>query len=80
MIEDRPYQADILAEFMRTTARYKRIILVAPTGAGKTVIAAEIIKDYVRRHKTALVIAHRREVIRQTKAKLHDLDYLHFKI
>jgi superfamily II DNA or RNA helicase len=38
-------QLDIVAECMRTTAQFKRIILVAPTGAGKTVIAVAIIKD-----------------------------------
>jgi superfamily II DNA or RNA helicase len=73
MIEDRPYQTDIIAEFHRTTARFKRIILVAPTAAGKTVIAAAIIKDFVKRRQEVLVLAHRREIIGQTSKKLRDL-------
>jgi superfamily II DNA or RNA helicase len=40
---------------------------VAPTGAGKTVIAAAIIAGAARR---VLVIAHRREIVNQTSDKL----------
>jgi superfamily II DNA or RNA helicase len=73
MIEDRPYQRDVIDEFKRTTAAFKRIIIVAPTGAGKTVIAPAIIKDYVSQRKEVLVLAHRREIVRQTVKKLRDL-------
>ena len=38
--ELRPYQSEIIAEFDRTRQSRRRIILVAPTGSGKTVIAA----------------------------------------
>jgi superfamily II DNA or RNA helicase len=72
MIEDRQYQTDVIAEFHRTTAHFKRIILVAPTGSGKTVIASAIIKDYVKRHKTVLVLCHRGEIVNQTVAKLRE--------
>jgi DNA repair protein RadD len=70
MIEDRPYQTEIVAEFHRTTAEFKRIILVAPTGSGKTVIASSIIKDYTARYRAVLVLAHRREIIGQTADEL----------
>jgi DNA repair protein RadD len=73
MIENRRYQTDVIAEFHRTTAQFKRIIIVAPTGSGKTVIGGAITKDYVARHKTVLVLAHRREIVRQTVKKLRDL-------
>jgi DNA repair protein RadD len=69
--ELRPYQRDVIAEFDRTREHTRRIILVAPTGAGKTVIGAEIIRSFVRRAKSVLVLAHRREIIAQTSAKLH---------
>ena len=40
----RPYQTDISAEFERLVAQgERRILMVAPTGSGKTVIAAAII-------------------------------------
>jgi DNA repair protein RadD len=67
----RCYQSNIIAKFHETVARgVKRILLVAPTGAGKTVIACDIINGYVRRYKSVLMIAHRREIITQTSAKL----------
>jgi DNA repair protein RadD len=62
----RPYQEKIVAE----TAAYHRPIIVAPTGSGKTVIAAEIIRR--AEHKHVLYLAHRRELIHQGQAKLRD--------
>jgi DNA repair protein RadD len=41
----RPYQDDVVDEVERTiTAGERRIIIVAPTGAGKTIIAAALIR------------------------------------
>ena len=48
MIEDRAYQTKTVAKFHETTPDFKRIILVAPTGSGKTLMAAKIINDYVK--------------------------------
>jgi DNA repair protein RadD len=73
MTELRPYQTDIVAEYERTIeAGRKRIMLVAPTGSGKTIVAAEIIKRVVERHQSVLVLAHRREIITHTSRKLTD--------
>src|SRR5215468_9952904 len=64
----RPYQTDITAEFERHVERGDRsILLVAPTGSGKTVIASAIIAGSDRR---VLVVAHRREIVNQTSEKL----------
>ena len=68
----RPYQTDIVAEFERVIAAGKRrILLVAPTASGKTIIAGEIIQHYMRRYRPVLVLAHRLEIITQTSVKLH---------
>jgi superfamily II DNA or RNA helicase len=64
----RPYQIDITAEFERHVERGDRsILLVAPTGSGKTVIASAIIAGTARR---VLMVAHRREIVNQTSDKL----------
>jgi superfamily II DNA or RNA helicase len=58
----------------------RRILLVAPTGAGKTVIAAAIIAAVLEdkgETKHVLFLAHRRELILQTSRKLYDLDIDH---
>jgi superfamily II DNA or RNA helicase len=45
----RPYQADVIARIDAKIAEgFRRILLVAPTGAGKTVIAAAIIAATVQ--------------------------------
>jgi superfamily II DNA or RNA helicase len=68
----RPYQADVVTEIERVIeAGRGRIVLVAPTGSGKTVIAAELIHRARERRWSVLVLAHRREIITQTSQKLH---------
>jgi DNA repair protein RadD len=69
--ELRPYQVDVLAEVDRTvTAGQRRILLVAPTGSDKTIIAGRIIKNAVDRGQRVLIFAHRREIVGQTSDKL----------
>lgn len=73
MIALRPYQHDVLGDVGQVIAAGKRrIIVVAPTGAGKTVIGAEIINTAVSSGQRVLVVAHTREIIRQTSRKLFD--------
>jgi superfamily II DNA or RNA helicase len=68
MVELRPYQHDAVADFDAAVERgQRRLIMVAPTGAGKTLIAAAIIAKF---NKSVLVLAHRREIITQTSEKL----------
>src|SRR3984893_17573898 len=70
----RPYQVEIIAAFERTVAAgQRRVIMVMPTGAGKTVVAAEI----ARKHQRVLFLAHRREIVSQTCQKLFDVDLDH---
>lgn len=45
----------------------RRVLLVLPTGAGKTVVAAEIVRRCARR---AVFLAHRRELVKQAFCKL----------
>jgi superfamily II DNA or RNA helicase len=52
---------------------YKSILLFAPTGAGKTLMSANIIADYLHKGKTVLFLVHRIPLIKQT---LNTLDAL----
>jgi DNA repair protein RadD len=78
MTDLRPYQHNVIADFERERAAGKRrIITVAPTASGKTVIGAAIIKQHVADYQNVLVLAHRREIIGQTSRKLHDQGIAH---
>jgi DNA repair protein RadD len=66
----RDYQerdADRLREAMRSA---KRVLYVAPTGSGKTVLFAHIAEGAAAKGKRVLVLLHRIELVRQTVAKL----------
>lgn len=49
----------------------KSVLIIAPTGSGKTVMASDIIRSAVERGSRTLFLAHRRELIRQTADKLY---------
>jgi superfamily II DNA or RNA helicase len=73
MIELRPYQDTIVTAFeQKVIDGIRRIIIAAPTGSGKTLIASEIIKRYVTAFKNILCIAHRNELLTQARDKLKD--------
>jgi DNA repair protein RadD len=74
----RPYQTDVVDQIEHAIATGERhILLVAPTGSGKTIIGAEVIADYTRRYRPVLVLAHRKEIITQTSKKLLASDIRH---
>ena len=68
----RPYQIDVVIRVeSRVAAGQRRALVVLPTGGGKTILAAKIIGDHVKRGERVLVLAHRRELISQASSKLH---------
>lgn len=75
MIEDRAYQERALAETRAAFARGRRaVLLVAPTGAGKTTIAGMIAQGAVAKGTRVAFIAHRRELIQQAAARFRAFD------
>lgn len=64
----RPYQANAVRELSKAFCEQQRVVAVAPTGSGKTVIAvAFILKSG---HRRVLWVAHRIELLRQAVAQL----------
>src|SRR5258708_22534267 len=65
------FQAAAIARLDHVLARgVRKILLQAPTGAGKTVIAAEVTRRAVAEGLRVLFLAPRRELIRQASGKL----------
>lgn len=81
MIQFRPYQERAI-QISRTkiAAGIRRILLNAPTGAGKTCIAAGIVLFAIAKGKRVLFLAHRRELIEQTVDKLVAAGVLNFGV
>lgn len=55
---------------VRGEARGPRVLLVLPTGAGKTATASVLIARTVARAKTVLFLAHRQEIVNDTVARV----------
>lgn len=67
-----PYQQKAVEDLRFSLAQgHKRVLLQAPTGSGKTVIASQIIQKALSKNKKVWVIAHRRELLFQAAEKLN---------
>lgn len=71
MITLREYQIEAVKQARACFRNGRRaILLVAPTGSGKTVVASHVVESSVSKGNRVLFIAHRRELISQTVDKL----------
>lgn len=68
----RPYQQDAIERTRQALRRTRRVVLMSPTGAGKTTIACAMIQGCVERGSRAVFLAHRRELIFQARDRLFD--------
>jgi DNA repair protein RadD len=68
----RDYQIEVITKFdAEVAAGRRRVLLVAPTASGKTVVAGAIIGNAASTGRRILFLAHRRELIQQASRKLH---------
>src|SRR5262245_66606008 len=77
MIRLPPFKRKAIDQIEQELEGSRKVLLVAPTGAGKTVIVSEIIKRAVAKYRIVLFLAHRREIIQQTSAKLRANEVRH---
>lgn len=67
----RDYQQKIVGDCYRSIRQgHRKILLFAPTGAGKTVIITKIISDAVSKGRRILFVVHRDVLVSQTYSKL----------
>jgi superfamily II DNA or RNA helicase len=67
----RPYQSEAVAAIEREWHEGRdRTLLVLPTGTGKTVVFASVIRDMCESGSKCLVVAHREELLAQAEKKI----------
>ena len=73
MIELREYQKDLLLRVQSELQPDKaRVMMQLPTGGGKTVIAAHLLKNWLTHGRKAVWLTHRKELAYQTRRMLYE--------
>ena len=74
----RPYQLDAQNAIRRHfAAGARRVMLSLPTGAGKTVVAGDMLRSAAGKGSRVLFVADRTQLIEQTSRHLHDIGISH---
>lgn len=77
----RPYQREVIADLQRTlVGDCRRLILQAPTGAGKTLISCALIVEALRYGRRVIFTVPRAEILGQTTRKLAELGVPHYTL
>lgn len=70
-MELRPYQVEAVNAVFKSFWGFRRVLMVLPTGCGKTVVFAEIARRVMERHgNKVLILAHREELLDQAREKI----------
>jgi len=67
----RNWQQKIIDDFPSIIAKHRKFILKAPTGAGKTVLASEIVEQFYK-GKKVIVLCHRLVLLEQLESALSE--------
>lgn len=67
----RPYQEKAIADLYKLIDKgHSKLLFVAPTGSGKTIVLSRLIVDAIAQQKRCLLLVHRDVLIQQTLDKL----------
>lgn len=70
----RPYQEAAITDACKALDKHKNTIVVAPTGAGKTIMLSALVGKRYKNGKKVLVMQHRDELVDQNKSKFERLN------
>ena len=76
-IQLRPYQQQFIDDVRKQFKTSKRVVGVAPCGAGKTIMTGWMIKTALDKGKRSIFFVHRQELIKQTSETFTKLDIPH---
>ena len=70
----RPYQKIAVSDACTALDKHKNTLVVAPTGAGKTIMLSALVGERHKKGKRVLVIQHRDELVAQNKEKFEKVN------
>ncbi len=74
----RPYQINIINQTRQLMLKgIKTVAICAPTGAGKTLLTASMLKTAASKNMASLFLCHRRELIKQSSLAFRDMQIGH---
>lgn len=74
----RPYQEQIIKETRQHMLDgYKTVAICSPTGSGKTLLTAHMLRNAAQKGMSSLFLCHRRELIRQTHLSFNEMNIGH---
>jgi superfamily II DNA or RNA helicase len=76
-VQLRDYQAEAIHRVRQALKRVPRVLLQAPTGAGKTVLASFMVGQTTARNLAAWFICHRAELVEGTSKTFHKFGQSH---
>lgn len=79
-VELRHYQTDLVDQIRGAFARHRRVLAVASTGAGKTVVFSYISTNAAAKGKRIVITAHRIEIVNQISIALNSMGVRHGRI
>ena len=72
----RPYQEVAVSDAMTALDKYGNTLVVAPTGAGKTIMLSALVGKRHKQGKKILVVQHRDELVEQNESKFKKVNPL----